>query len=78
MIETVEGFSATRDDTAKHRIILVSDMVTITWDARLKGWDGPNGASVSFRLLDGDVAPCQADGRILIDTPNRIFGEGLA
>ncbi len=35
----------------------VSDMVKITADAWLKGWDERNGGNVSFRLLEQDVAP---------------------
>ena len=35
----------------------VSDMVKITSDAWLKGWDERNGGNVSFRLLEQDVQP---------------------
>ncbi len=46
----------------------VSDMVKITSDAWLKGWDERNGGNVSFRLLDRDVTPYLAEwqeGRVL-------------
>lgn len=46
----------------------VSDMVKITSDAWLKGWDERNGGNVSFRLLDLDIAPYLAEwqeGRVL-------------
>lgn len=39
----------------------VSDMVKITSDAWLKGWDERNGGNVSFRLLDHDVDPYLAE-----------------
>ncbi len=35
----------------------VADMVKITTDAWLKGWDERNGGNVSIRLLDQDVQP---------------------
>ena len=35
----------------------VTDMVKITSDAWLKGWDERNGGNVSIRLLDQDVEP---------------------
>ncbi len=38
----------------------VTDMVKITSDAWLKGWDERNGGNVSIRLLDRDVQPYQA------------------
>lgn len=41
----------------------VSDMVKITSDAWLKGWDERNGGNVSFRLLEQDVAPYLAEWR---------------
>ena len=39
----------------------VTDMVKITTDAWLKGWDERNGGNVSFRLLDHDVEPYLAE-----------------
>ena len=41
----------------------VTDMVKITSDAWLKGWDERNGGNVSFRLLEQDVAPYLAEWR---------------
>ncbi len=41
----------------------VSDMVKITSDAWLKGWDERNGGNVSFRLLEQDVSPYLAEWR---------------
>ncbi len=37
--------------------LFVSDMVKITTDMWLKGWDERNGGNVSIRLLDHDVQP---------------------
>ena len=41
----------------------VSDMVKITSDAWLKGWDERNGGNVSFRLLEPDITPYLAEWR---------------
>ncbi len=41
----------------------VSEMVKITSDAWLKGWDERNGGNVSFRLLEQDVTPYLAEWR---------------
>ncbi len=39
----------------------IAEMVKITSDAWLKGWDERNGGNVSFRLLDQDVTPYLAE-----------------
>jgi rhamnulose-1-phosphate aldolase len=47
----------------------VTDMVKITSDAWLKGWDERNGGNVSIRLLDQDVQPYLAgwhESRVLL------------
>ncbi len=41
----------------------VSDMVKITTDMWLKGWDERNGGNISFRLHDRDVEPYLAEWR---------------
>jgi rhamnulose-1-phosphate aldolase len=41
----------------------VSDMVKVTTDMWLKGWDERNGGNISLRLLDRDVEPYLAEWR---------------